>query len=307
MRIAPDMTALVGNTPLVRLNKVTKGCPGTVTAKLETYNPCASVKDRIGVHMLRKAAREGRIGPQTLIVEPTSGNTGIGLAFMCAVQGYRLVLTMPENMSAERRKLLEGWGAEVVLTPAAEGIPGAVAQAERIAAGTTDSFMPQQFANPANPEAHALTTAEEIWRDTEGLVTTFVAGVGSGGTITGVGRVLKQRNPAVHCVGVEPAGSPVLSGGERGPHAIQGIGAGFVPQVLDTRMLDDVVPVSDAEALDMARRLMREEGIACGISSGAIVHAAVEIARRKDSTGTLAVCIICDTAERYLSTELFGS
>lgn len=307
MRIAPDMTALVGNTPLVRLNKVTKGCPGIIAAKLEMYNPCASVKDRIGVHMLRKAAHEGRIGPQTLIVEPTSGNTGIGLAFMCAVQGYRLVLTMPENMSAERRKLLDGMGAEVVLTPADEGIAGAVAQAERIVEDTADSFMPHQFANPANPEAHALTTAEEIWRDTEGQLSTFVAGVGSGGTITGVGRVLKQRNPAVRCVGVEPSGSPVLSGGERGPHAIQGIGAGFVPEVLETAVLDEVVPVSDAVALDMARRLMREEGIACGISSGAIVHAAVKAAQREDSPDALVVCIICDTAERYLSTELFGS
>ncbi|ACV68672.1 cysteine synthase A [Desulfohalobium retbaense] len=306
MRIAEDMTALVGNTPLVRLNKVTSGCLGTVAAKLESFNPCSSVKDRIGVHMLQKAVSEGHIGPDTLIIEPTSGNTGIGLAFFCAVQGYRLLLTMPENMSVERRKLLAGMGAELVLTPAADGIPGAVAEAERIVAQTADSFMPQQFANPANPEIHSLTTAEEIWGDTDGQVATFLAGVGSGGTITGVGRVLKQRNAAVRCVGVEPAGSPVLSGGQKGPHKIQGIGAGFVPEVLDRTVIDEIVPVSDAAALQMARRLMREEGILCGISSGAIVHAAVEIAKRAASRDTLLVCIICDTGERYLSTELFA-
>lgn len=306
MNIRKSILELVGATPLVQLNRMAAGCKARVAAKLESTNPCFSVKDRIGLNMILAAEREGRISPGGVIVEPTSGNTGIALAFVCAVRGYKLILTMPESMSLERRTLLKGFGAELVLTPAALGMRGAVARAEEIAANTHGAFMPQQFCNPANPEAHRLTTAEEIWRDTDGTVDVFVAGVGTGGTITGVGRVLKERRPGVRVVAVEPADSPVLSGGSPGPHAIQGIGAGFVPDVLDRGVIDEIFPVSNEDAMATARRLIREEGILCGISSGAIAHAALQVAMREENAGKLVVFIVCDTGERYLSTKLFS-
>lgn len=305
MNIKSDMTELVGNTPMARLNRVSEGCAAAVVAKLEFQNPCGSVKDRIGMNMIRRAEEAGKITKDTLIVEPTSGNTGIGLAFMCAVRGYKLVLTMPESMSQERRSLLAGFGAELVLTPAAQGMKGAIARAEEIVAERKNAFMPQQFQNPANPEMHALTTAEEIWRDTDGTVDVFVAGVGTGGTITGVAGAIKKKKPDLYAVAVEPAASPVLSGGAPGPHAIQGIGAGFVPDVLDRGVIDEVVTVENEQAIAMARRLLREEGILCGISSGANAYAAIEIAKRPENAGKLVVFIVCDTGERYLSTALF--
>jgi len=305
MNIAADMMDLVGSTPLVRLNKISEGCMATVVAKLEFYNPCSSVKDRIGFNMIVQAEKDGYIERDTVIIEPTSGNTGIALAFVCAVRGYRLILTMPESMSLERRKLLKGFGAELVLTPAQNGMPGAIAKAEELAAGMKKSYMPQQFKNPANPDIHARTTAEELWRDTDGEVDIFVSGVGTGGTVTGVTRVLKRRKPGFLAVAVEPQDSPVLSGGNSGPHKIQGIGAGFVPEILETDLIDEVFPVSNEQAFAMARRLIQEEGILCGISSGAIAHAAVEVAKRKENTSKLIVFIVCDTGERYLSTELF--
>jgi cysteine synthase A len=306
MNIAQDMTELVGRTPLVRLNRVARGCKAQVVAKLEFYNPCASVKDRIGLNMIAAAEKQGFIKGDTVIIEPTSGNTGIGLAFVCAVRGYRLILTMPESMSIERRKLLKGFGAELVLTPADKGMPGAIEKAGELAGEIPGSFMPQQFNNPANPEIHRKTTAQEIWNDTDGKVDIFLAGVGTGGTITGVSQVLKERKPGVLSVAVEPEASPVLSGGKPGKHKIQGIGAGFVPEILQADLIDEVFPVSNDQAFSMAKRLISEEGILCGISSGAIAHAAVEIARREDNDGKLIVFIVCDTAERYLSTELFG-
>jgi cysteine synthase A len=305
MNIANDMIDLVGRTPLVRLNKVSEGCVATVVAKLEFYNPCSSVKDRIGFNMIMQAEKGGRIDRDTVIIEPTSGNTGIGLAFVCAVRGYKLILTMPESMSVERRRLLKGFGAELVLTSASKGMPGAIAKAEELAAHTKKSFMPQQFKNPANPDIHARTTAEEIWKDTDGKIDIFVSGVGTGGTITGVSQVLKKRKAVFQAVAVEPKDSPVLSGGTAGPHKIQGIGAGFVPQVLKRDLIDEVFPVSNEQAFAMARRFLKEEGILCGISSGAIAHAALEVGRRKENTGKLIVFIVCDTGERYLSTELF--
>ncbi len=305
MNIAADMTDLVGNTPLVMLNKVSEGCVATVVAKLEFYNPCSSVKDRIGFNMIVQAEKDGYIDKDTVIIEPTSGNTGIALAFVCAVRGYKLILTMPESMSLERRKLLKGFGAELVLTPAQNGMPGAIAKAEELAAGMKKSYMPQQFKNPANPDIHARTTAEELWRDTDGEVDILVSGVGTGGTVTGVTRVLKKRKPGFLAVAVEPQDSPILSGGNAGPHKIQGIGAGFVPEILETDLIDEVFPVSNEQAFAMARRLIQEEGILCGISSGAIAHAAVEVAKRKENTSKLIVFIVCDTGERYLSTELF--
>jgi cysteine synthase A len=306
MNIATDMIDLVGGTPLVRLNKVNEGCIATVVAKLEFYNPCSSVKDRIGFNMILQAEKEGRIDKDTVIIEPTSGNTGIALAFVCAVHGYKLILTMPESMSLERRKVLKGFGAELVLTPAQNGMPGAIAKAEELAAGMKKSYMPQQFKNPANPDIHARTTAEEIWRDTDGKVDIFVSGVGTGGTITGVTRVLKKRKHGFQAVAVEPKDSPVLSGGRPGPHKIQGIGAGFVPEILQQDLIDEVFQVSNEQALAMARRLIQEEGILCGISSGAIAHGAVEVAKRDENAGKLIVFIACDTGERYLSTDLFG-
>lgn len=306
MKVARDITELVGNTPLVRLNRVSRGLRAEVVAKLEFFNPCASVKDRIGVAMLEAAEREGLVRPDTVVVEPTSGNTGIGLAFVCAARGYRLLIVMPENMSLERRKILRALGAELVLTPAGEGMAGAVRRAEELVAENPGYFMPQQFKNPANPEVHRRTTAEEIWRDTEGRVDIVVAGVGTGGTLTGVAEALKPRKPGLKCVAVEPAASAVLSGGRPGPHGIQGIGAGFIPEVLKLELLDEVVQVGDEEAVQMARRLAREEGIIAGISSGAAAWAALELAKRPENQGRLIVVIFPDSAERYLSTQLFG-
>ena len=296
----------VGNTPLVRIRRLTEGLSCTVLAKLEFMNPLSSVKDRIGVAMIEAGEREGKIKPGTTIVEPTSGNTGIALAFVCASRGYACVLTMPESMSVERRKLLAALGAEIVLTPADQGMTGAIAKAEELVKTTPGAFMPQQFKNPANPEIHRKTTAEEIWRDTGGKFDVFVAGVGTGGTITGCGQVFKERTPAVKIVAVEPASSPVLSGGKPGPHKIQGIGAGFVPRVLDASLIDEIVPVSDEDAMDVARRMASKEGILCGISSGAAMWAALQLARRPESKGKTVVVIIPSCGERYLSTQLFA-
>jgi cysteine synthase A len=304
-RIYHSMTELIGNTPLVRLG-ATNDSQATVVAKLEFYNPGGSVKDRIGLAMIDAAEHEGRITPgKTVIVEPTSGNTGIALALVAAARGYRLILTMPETMSVERRKLLQGFGAELVLTPGSEGMKGAICQAEGILKGLSDGFMPQQFKNPANPEIHRQTTAEEIWRDTDGQVDIVVAGVGTGGTITGVGEVLKARKPEFKAIAVEPEASPVLSGGSSGSHKIQGIGAGFIPEVLNTTIYDEVVTVSNAEAFAMARRLAREEGLMVGISSGAAASAALRVARRPEHAGKLIVFIAASNGERYLSTPLF--
>jgi cysteine synthase A len=306
MRIAEDVTALVGNTPLVLIRRLTAGAAGQVVAKLEFYSPAHSVKDRIGVAMIDAAERAARIKPDTIILEPTSGNTGIGLAFVCAARGYKLALTMPESMSKERRLLLRAYGAELILTPAAEGMAGAIKRAEDLAANDPRYFIPQQFQNPANPEIHRRTTAEEIWRDTDGRADVLVAGIGTGGTITGVGEVLKARKPTFRCVAVEPDASPVLSGGTKGPHPIQGIGAGFVPDVLNTKIYDEIIRVKNDDAFAFARRAAREEGLLVGISSGAALWAAVEVARRPESAGQLIVVIIPDFGERYLSTPLFA-
>ena len=303
--ISDDITGLVGNTPLVRLNRLAEGLSAHVVAKLEWFNPCASVKDRIGVAMIRAAEEAGAIGPGTVVVEPTSGNTGIGLAFVCAARGYRLVLTMPDTMSIERRKLLAALGAHVVLTPGSEGMAGAVREAESLVETTANAFMPQQFKNPANPRAHEETTADEIWRDTDGKVDMVVAGVGTGGTITGIARAIKRRKPAFKAVAVEPTASPVLSGGLAAPHGIQGIGAGFVPEVFEKGLIDEVVAVADEDAGLTARRLASEEGILAGISGGAATWAALEMAKRKENEGTMIVVILPDSAERYLSTWLF--
>lgn len=307
MHIARSMTDLVGNTPMVRLNRLAKDCVAEIVLKLEFFNPLSSIKDRIALHMIDEAERSGLLGPGFVLVEPTSGNTGVGLAFVCAVRGYRLILTMPESMSLERRQLLSAMGAELVLTPAAAGMAGAVAEAEKILASLDKGFMPAQFANPANPAMHELTTAEEIWRDTDGLVDALVAGVGTGGTITGVARVLKHRKPDFLAVAVEPAASPLLSGGTAGAHKIQGIGANFIPPVLDRTILDRVITVADADAMTTARALATDEGILCGISSGANVWAALQLAREPEMRGKRIVAIICDTGERYLSTELFAT
>ena len=303
--IARDSTELIGNTPLVRLNRVTQGIEAEVVAKLESFNPLSSVKDRIGVAMIVDAEERGLIKKDTVIVEPTSGNTGIALAFVCAARGYKLVLTMPDTMSMERRKLLAVLGAELVLTPGSEGMKGAVAKATELAAHNPGHVMLQQFQNPANPEIHRLTTAEEIWRDTDGRVDILVSGVGTGGTITGVAEVIKARKPSFRAVAVEPAASPVLSGGKPGPHKIQGIGAGFVPDVLRRDLVDEIVQVANEDAGEMARRLAREEGILAGISSGAATWAALQVARRGENRGKLVVVILPDTGERYLSTWLF--
>ena len=304
-RIAADVTELVGHTPLVRLNRVTEGCVAEVVAKLESFNPGASVKDRIGLSMIEAAEREGRITPDTILIEPTSGNTGIALAFVAAVKGYRLVLLMPDTMSVERRKLLAVFGAKVVLTPGSEGMAGAIRRAEEMVASDRRYLMLQQFENAANPEVHRRTTAEEIWNDTDGRVDFLVSGVGTGGTITGVADVIKRRKPSFRAVAVEPADSAVLSGGQPGPHKIQGLGAGFVPRVLRMDSVDEVIRVRHEDAGEMARRLAREEGILCGISSGAAVWAALEVARRDANRGKLVVVVVPDTGERYLSTWLF--
>lgn len=304
-KVADDVTGLVGNTPLVRLNKVTLGAAGTVLAKLESFNPCGSAKDRIGLAMINDAEKLGALKPGGVIIEPTSGNTGIGLAFVAAVRGYRMVLTMPETMSPERRRLLQAFGAEVVLTPGDEGMAGAVRKAQELAASIPGSFIPQQFNNPANPAIHESTTAEEIWHDTEGRVDAVVAGVGSGGTITGIAALIKPRKKTFKAIAVEPDESPVLSGGQPGPHKIQGIGAGFIPQVLRQDLIDEIIRVPGNKAAEMARRLAREEGILAGISSGAAVQAAVEVASREESRGRVIVAILPDTGERYISTGLF--
>jgi len=303
-QIYNDITKTIGRTPLVRLNKVARGLGAEVALKCEFFNPVSSVKDRIGVAMIEAAERDGKIGKGTVIIEPTSGNTGIALAFVCAAKGYRLVLTMPETMSMERRVLLRMLGAELVLTPGPEGMPGAIRKAEALVKETKNAFMPQQFNNPANPEIHRTTTAVEIWEDTAGRVDFFVAGVGTGGTLTGVGEVLKARKPGFKVVAVEPADSPVLSGGKPSPHKIQGIGAGFVPKVLNTKIMDEVIRVTNDDAFAMARRLAKEEGILCGISSGANVWAAIQIAQRPENKGKLIVTVAPSTGERYLSTPL---
>ena len=305
MKIAHDVTQLVGNTPLVRLNRLTAGISGTIACKLEFMNPAHSVKDRIAVAMIEAAEAAGRIKSDTIIVEPTSGNTGIGLAMVCAARGYRAVFVMPETMSKERRALLRAYGAELVLTPGAEGMAGALRKADEMAAADPRVFIPQQFENPANPAVHRATTAEEIWRDTEGKVGILVAGVGTGGTITGIGKTLKARNPAVHVVAVEPAASATLSRGEKGPHVIQGIGAGFVPKVLDRTAYDEVVCVSNDDAVSTARRMAAEEGLLVGISSGAAVWSALEVMRRPENAGKLAVVVVPSFGERYLSTVLY--
>ena len=304
-RIAEDITELVGNTPLVRLRRLTEHVDARVVAKLESFNPAHSVKDRIGVAMLDAAEKAQLIGPDTIILEPTSGNTGIALAMVCAARGYKCAFTMPETMSKERRAILRAYGAELVLTPGPDGMPGAIAKAEGLAKEDLRYFVPQQFDNPANPAIHRATTAEEIWSDTDGEVDVVVAGVGTGGTITGVGEVLKERKPSVQMIAVEPAASPVLSGGQKGPHPIQGIGAGFVPAVLDTDIVDEIIAVTIEDSFDLARRAAREEGLLVGISSGAALWAALDVAARPESSGKLIVVVLPDFGERYLSTALF--
>ncbi|MFO1431595.1 MAG: cysteine synthase A [Candidatus Competibacteraceae bacterium] len=305
MRIANNVTDLVGNTPLVRIQRLAEGA-AEVVAKLEFYNPAHSVKDRIGVSMIDAAEQAGLIHPDTIIVEPTSGNTGIALAMVCAARGYRCVLTMPETMSKERRLLLRAYGAELILTPGGAGMAGAIQKAEELAASDPQYFMPQQFKNPANPEVHRQTTAEEIWRDTDGQVDFLVSGIGTGGTITGVGEVIKARKPTFQCIAVEPDASPVLSGGTKGPHPIQGIGAGFVPEVLNTEIYDEIIRVKNEDAFATARRAAREEGLLVGISSGAALWAALQVANRSENAGKLIVVIIPSFGERYLSTALFA-
>ncbi len=305
MNIANDSTELVGKTPLVWLSRISSNCKARIAGKLEYFNPSSSVKDRIGVSMLQEAEKAGKIKPGTTIVEPTSGNTGIALAWVAAARGYKLILTMPESMTIERRKLLSLLGADVVLTPAEQGMTGALEKAREIIAETPNSFMPQQFKNPANPKIHRETTAEEIWKDTDGQVDIFISGIGTGGTITGVGEILKSRKPEIAVVAVEPAESAVLSGDKPGPHKIQGIGAGFIPEVLNKEIIDEIIRIENYEAFDISRRLAREEGILAGISSGAAVAAALKVAKRSENSGQNIIVILPDSAERYISTELF--
>jgi cysteine synthase A len=307
MKIANDVTELIGNTPLVRLNRIPAGAKAQIVAKLEFFNPAHSVKDRIGAAMLDEAEKAGKIKPDTIILEPTSGNTGIALAMACAARGYQCMLTMPETMSKERRMLLRAYGAELILTPGSEGMEGAIRKAEELAASDSRYFIPQQFKNPSNPQIHRTTTAEEIWRDTDGKADFLVAGVGTGGTITGVGEVIKSRNPKFKVVAVEPDSSPVLSGGSKGPHKIQGIGAGFIPEVLNVKIYDEIIRVKDDDALETARRMAKEEGLLVGISSGAATWAAMQVADRLENAGKLIVVIIASFGERYLSTPLFAN
>jgi len=307
MPIYTSIVDLIGNTPLIRLSKVVGDCHAEILGKAEFFNPLGSVKDRIGANMIRRAEESGRIGPNTRIIEPTSGNTGIALAYICAARGYRLTLTMPDTMSLERRALLKALGAELVLTPGPLGMKGAITKADELSAADPDAIVLQQFDNPANPEAHALTTAEEIWKDCDGNVDAIVTGVGTGGTISGISRVLKARNPAFVAYAIEPSGSPVLAGGAPGPHKIQGIGAGFIPAVLNTGIIDEIVTVTNDNAFAMARRLAREEGILCGISSGANGWAALQVARRPENAGKRLLFVVCDTGERYLSTTLVST
>lgn len=306
MKIASNVTDLIGNTPLVRINNLTQGCVAQVAAKLEFQNPAHSVKDRIGLSMIEAAEKAGKIKADTIILEPTSGNTGIGLAMVCAARGYKCTLVMPDTMSRERRMLLRAYGAELVLTPGAERMPGAIRKAEEMAAADSRYFIPQQFENPANPEVHRRTTAEEIWRDTDGTIDYLISGIGTGGTITGVGEVIKARKPSFRCVAVEPDASPVLSGGAAGSHPIQGIGAGFVPGILNTKIYDEIIRVKNDDAMNTARRMAREEGLLVGISSGAAVWAGLEVARRAENKDKLIVVIIPSFGERYLSTPLFA-
>lgn len=307
MKVASNITQLIANTPMVELNKVTQGCQARVFAKLESQNPGGSVKDRLALALIEAGERDGKIKPTTTIIEPTSGNTGIGLAMVCAVKGYKLKIVMPESVSVERRIVLKAYGAELILTSAKGGMKEAIAKAEELATEIEDSFIPMQFANPANVEMHRRTTALEIWNDTDGKVDVFVAGAGTGGTITGVSEVLKEKRPEVQCVVVEPENSAVLSGNPPGSHKIQGIGAGFIPKVLNTKIYDEIFKVGDSDAFETARSLVKEEGIFCGISSGANVFAALNIARREENKGKIIVVIICDTGERYLSTTLFNT